>query len=345
MGINLSELIYPYFVTAKIKGKEEIKNFPGVFRYSIRELLKDIEQITRLGIKKILLFGVSNEKDLRGKFAFSESSVITLAIKTIKEAFPQVTVMTDICLCAYLEHGHCGIIKVTRNQKPETGKQKIEDTEKDKVIIDNKKTLEVLGKMALAHARAGADWVAPSAMAKKQVVTIRKVLNAAGFSNVKILGYSAKFASSFYEPFRNAGNSAPAFGDRSSYQLDYTNALAAIREIKDDIKEGADMVMVKPALGYLDIIKTVKQKFNFPLTAPGHTGVTSAPLLAAYNVSGEYVMVKAYCQKLDARSQKTDLEKKMVIEIISGIKRAGADFIITYHAKDIARWSMQSSKL
>jgi len=300
MSINLNNLVYPYFITSGIKRKEKIKNFPGVFRFSIDQLLKDVSKSKALGINKILLFGLADKKDNLGREAYVEDSLVANAVKKIKAKFPGLTVMTDVCLCAYTNHGHCGILKPR-------GKE-----------IDNKATLSVLSKIALSHAKAGADWVAPSAMAKNQVAAIRSELDKFGFRKVKILGYSAKFVSSFYGPFRNAAHSAPSFGDRSKYQLDYADTVKALKEIQDDIKEGADMVMVKPALSYLDIIKAVKSKFKYPL--------------AAYNVSGEYALVK-YGAKLRLLD-----ERKSVKEIITSIKRAGADLIITYHAKDIAQW-------
>jgi len=300
MAINLAKLIYPYFVVSGLNKKEKINSFPGVFRFSVDRLLKEIEEIDSLGLKKVLLFGVPRHKDSLGSAAYAQDSIVGLATKRLKENFPDLTVITDVCLCAYTNHGHCGILK--------TGKTK----------IDNRATLAALAKIALRYAEAGADWVAPSAMASGQVAAIRLALDRQGFAKTRILGYSAKFNSNFYGPFRNAADSAPTFGDRSAYQLDYTDAQEALEKIEEDIVAHADMVMVKPALGYLDIIKTVKQEFNYPL--------------AAYNVSGEYTLVK-----LGAARKIWD-EKKAVREILASISRAGADYIITYHAKDIARW-------
>jgi len=301
--INLNSLIYPYFVTGKRTGKRPIKSFPGVYRYSIDELLVDIGKIRSLGIDKVLLFGISDKKDDSGIEAFKDGNVVSLAVEAIKAKFADLTVMTDVCLCAYTNHGHCHLL------------------EKGRIKADSRITLEALVRIALSHARAGADWVAPSAMARKQVKVIRAALDKNGFKATKILGYSAKFASNFYGPFRNAADSYPAFGDRSGYQLDYRNTKRALSEIRDDIDEGADMVMVKPALSYLDIIKEAKLRFDYPL--------------AAYNVSGEYAFVK-----YGSRRGLWD-EKKMVAEIVSSIKRAGCDFLITYHAKDIAQWQRQ----
>lgn len=306
--ISLNKLIYPYFVKSGRNLKKEINNFPGVFVFSPDRLLSDVKEARALGINKILLFGVPERKDSLGSFAYREDNVVSVVTKKIKKEFKDIIVMSDVCLCSYTDHGHCGILrsqghKVTRSQAK---------------FIDSKETLSALARIALRHAEAGVDWVAPSAMAKGQVKAIRKALDKNGLPKVKILGYSAKFASNFYGPFRNAANSAPAFGDRSAYQLDYSKASQALDEIETDIKEGADMVMVKPALSYLDIIKEAKTKFDYPT--------------AAYNVSGEYAFVK-YGAKQGLWN-----EREMVKEIITSIKRAGADFIISYHAKDIAKW-------
>lgn len=306
MAKKLNNLIYPYFVRSGSNKKEEIDLFPCIFRFSIDELLKDIEESIKLGLNKILLFGIPDKKDFGATSAFKKDNIVALAIREVKNNFPDLIVMSDVCLCAYITHGHCGILAHNAQRIAHSG------------FIDNKKTLEILEKIALSHAEAGADFVAPSAMAKKQVKAIREALDKNGFKKTKIMGYSAKFASNFYGPFRNAADSAAKFGDRSSYQLGLGNYEKALAEIEADIKEGADVVMVKPALSYLDIITRAHSKFNKPL--------------AAYNVSGEYSLVK-----YGARQGLWD-EKKMVLEIITGIKRAGADFIITYHAKDITKW-------
>jgi len=309
MGINIRayDLIYPYFVTEGKNRKEPIRSFPGQYRFSIDTLMKDADGLSRLGISKILLFGVPDSKDAMGSSAYNKSNVVSRAVRNIKKRFPRLKVMTDVCLCAYTNHGHCGILKA------KSVKRKTKSVE-----IDGRKTLEALSKIAVVHAEAGADYVAPSAMANGQVKAIRSALDKSGHRNTRIMGYSAKFASSFYAPFRNASGSGPRFGDRSSYQLDYRDRESAIRRIAGDIREGADIVMVKPALGYLDIIKEAKEEFKEPL--------------AAYNVSGEYAFVK-YGAKLGLID-----ERKAVFEIITSIKRAGADLIITYHAKDIAKW-------
>ncbi len=320
-NLKLNNLIYPYFVIAGKNKQQEIKSFPGIYRFSLDRLVKDIAQARRLGINKVLLFGVGERKDALASAAFQKDNLVAAAVKAIKREFPDLQVFTDVCLCAYTLHGHCGILKGHRSSfgYAQDGQVTLcRGQASHKLIIDNAQTIKILAKIALSHAEAGADWVAPSAMAKKQVLAIRRALDLAGYRKTKILGYSAKFASNFYGPFRNAADSSPRFGDRRQYQLDYKDALAALKEIKDDINEGADMVMVKPALSYLDLIREAKHKFNKPLVA--------------YNVSGEYAFVK-----YGARQGLWD-EKKMVEEIISSIKRAGADFIITYHAKEIAKW-------
>jgi porphobilinogen synthase len=329
MGINLqvSDLIYPYFVIEGRNRKEPVSSMPGIFKLSIDNLIKDIEETRGLGINKMLLFGVSGEKDNKGSGASSKNGIVQKAIREIKgkirenkgkikdnkgkirgsSGVEDIVVISDVCLCGYTTHGHCGILNGQGSGVKGQGSP-----------IDNRKTLKALARIALSHAEAGADYVAPSAMAKKQVLAIRKALDKNGFKRVKIMGYSAKFASNFYGPFRNAAISAPRFGDRSAYQLDYRDRDRAIKEIKDDIAEGADIVMVKPALGYLDLIKEASLRFKRPL--------------AAYNVSGEYAMVK-----FGAKNGLWD-EKKMVFEILTSIKRAGAGLIISYHAKDAARW-------
>jgi porphobilinogen synthase len=256
----------------------------------------------------VLLFGIPKTKNEFGSAAYLSDNIIGSAIRKIKNNFPGIKIFTDVCLCAYTDHGHCGILKNGNGATVQNhGK-----------MIDNRKTLEALARISLAHAEAGADYVAPSAMAGGQVGAIRKTLDRNGYKATGIMGYSAKFESSFYGPFRNAAGSAPKFGDRSGYQLDYNDGKWALKKIGDDIKEGADIVMVKPALGYLDIIRQAKGRFKKPL--------------AAYNVSGEYAFVK-----YGARSGLWD-ERKMVFEVISSIRRSGADLVITYHAKDIARW-------
>lgn len=300
MDINLNSLIYPVFVKKGKYLREEIPSMPGVYRVSPDMLLEEALSLQKLGLRRVLLFGIPDKKDKHGSNAYKKNNIVSESVKLLKKSFPEIIVITDVCLCSYTLHGHCGVIKNGKKQ------------------IDNLATLNALSRIALSYARAGADYVAPSAMAKNQVKSIRRTLNKNGYKKTKILGYSAKFASNFYGPFRDIANSSPKFGNRTAYQLDFTDRENALKEIEDDIKEGADILMVKPALGYLDIIKDAKERFKQPL--------------AAYNVSGEYAMVKRGAQS------KFWKEKDMVFEIISSIKRAGADFIITYHAKDIARW-------
>jgi porphobilinogen synthase len=314
-GINLhpKDFIYPYFAAGGKGKKERIRSFPGVFRFSVDRLLEDLSGTVKLGIDKVLLFGVPDKKDEFGREAYSSGNIVAAAVAKIKRAFPGLIVMTDVCLCAYTTHGHCGIVSRTEDRGPGIGQ-----------IIDNYETIKTLAKIALSHAEAGADYVAPSAMAKGQVAAIRQALDREGYRKTKIMGYSAKFASNFYGPFRNAADSSPRFGDRKGYQLDYSDPRSALIEIKTDIGEGADIVMVKPALAYLDIIKEASRKFKFPL--------------AAYNVSGEYAMVKAYVKWAGGRGPGAGVERGIVFEILTSIKRAGAEYIITYHAKDAARW-------
>ncbi|MFH1868613.1 MAG: porphobilinogen synthase [Candidatus Omnitrophota bacterium] len=298
---NIGSLVYPLFIKKGIGVKEEIASMPGQYRFSADTLIDEAGFVYERGIDKLLLFEIADIKDEYGSSAYRQNSVIPYAVAELKKNFPDIIVMTDICLCAYTSHGHCGILKDCAQ-----------------VSIDNEKTLDALSKMALLHAAAGADYVAPSAMAKQQVSAIRHALDNNGYRNTKIMGYSAKFSSQFYGPFRGAAKSAPRFGDRRGYQLSPDDSFTALKEVEEDIREGADIIMVKPALGYLDIIRQVRDRFP-------HT-------LAAYNVSGEYAMVKA-----GSALGYWD-ERKMVYEIIASIKRSGADLIITYHARDIVKW-------
>ena len=296
--VNTGDLIYPFFVIEGSQVKQEITAMPGIYRYSTDLLPKEVEEVAELGIPAILLFGIPENKDEIGSSAYHPEGVVQQAIRTIKKTTPELLVVTDVCLCGYTSHGHCGIVV--------------------NGYVDNDKTLELLAKTALSHAEAGADIVAPSDMMDGRVKAIRQALDENGFNNIPILAYAAKYASTFYSPFREAADCAPQFGDRRSYQMDPANWREALREVEQDIAEGADIVMVKPALPYLDVIRKVRDTFNHPL--------------GAYNVSGEYAMVKAAVQQgwLD--------ERRTVLEILTGIKRAGADIIITYHAKDVARW-------
>ncbi|MBU0478195.1 porphobilinogen synthase [bacterium] len=292
------DIILPYFVVEGKNVKEPIKSMPGVYHLSIHNLLKDITEAQKAGIESILLFGIPETKDEIGSQAYRKNGVVQKAIKAIKKEFKDLIVITDVCLCGYTSHGHCGIVK---NKS-----------------IDNDATLEVLVEIALSHAEAGADFAAPSTMMDGQVRAIRESLDKGGFKDVGILAYSAKYASNFYGPFREALDSAPEFGDRKTYQMDYRNSDEALREVKQDIDEGADIVMVKPALAYLDIIYRAKEKFNIPI--------------AAYNVSGEYSMIK----KVSA-GDKTR-ERDLALEVLTSIKRAGADLIISYFGKKVGKW-------
>ncbi len=296
--LHPKNIILPYFAVEGKGVKEPIKSMPGVYHLSIDNLLKDINEAQKTGIRAILLFGIPKAKDNRGSQAYKKDGIVQKAVRTVKKNFKDLIVITDVCLCGYTSHGHCGIIKGKR--------------------IDNDKTLKMLAKIALSHAGAGADFIAPSAMMDGQVKAVREILDKNGFKDVGILAYSAKYASNFYGPFREALDSAPQFGDRKTYQMDFRNSDQALREIKQDIDEGADIVMIKPALAYLDIIYRAKQKFNIPI--------------AAYNVSGEYSMIK---KASDAGKVK---ERDLALEVLTSIKRAGADFIISYFGKEIGKW-------
>ncbi len=296
--INASDFIYPLFVVHGRSVREEISSMPGVYHLSPDQLGREVDELNGLGVKSIILFGLPAVKDELGSEDYDEQGIVQQAIRASKQANPDLVVMTDVCMCQYTTHGHCGIVR---------GGQ-----------IDNDETLKYLAMTAVSHAAAGADVVAPSAMMDGQVGAIRSALDAQGFPDTAILAYASKFASSFYGPFREAADSPPQFGDRRQYQMDPANAREALREVELDIDEGADMVMVKPALAYLDLIRQVRDDFNYPV--------------AAYNVSGEYSMVKAA-----GRNGWLD-ERKVTLEILTAIKRAGADLILTYHAKDAARW-------
>lgn len=297
--INPSNLVYPIFVEEKITDRRPINTMPGQFRQSLKTLVDEVEEVTSFGIPSVILFGIPSNKNESGSSAYVRNGVIQKATKLLKSNFgDSVAVITDVCLCEYTSHGHCGII---RNGQ-----------------IVNDETLDVLAKIAVSHAESGADIVAPSSMMDGQVSSVRKGLDEGKFSETPILSYSAKFASSFYGPFREAADSKPSFGDRRGYQMNNAGVNEALREVELDINEGADVVMVKPALIHLDIINAVKMKFHVPL--------------AAFNVSGEYSMVKL------ASKQGWLKERDAVLEVLMAIKRAGADIIITYHAKDAAKW-------
>lgn len=293
-----SDFIYPIFVVEGENIKSEIEALPGVYHYSLDRLNEVIEEILRAGVRGIMLFGIPAYKDEIASSAFDENGIVQRAIKKVKEITKDLMVITDVCMCQYTSHGHCGIIEGT--------------------TINNDKSLEYIAKIALSHARAGADMVAPSDMMDGRVLAIRELLDDNGFTGVPIMSYSAKYSSAFYGPFREAANSAPQFGDRKSYQMDPANIREAMREIEDDINEGADIVMVKPALSYLDVIRWARDRFDFPI--------------AAYSVSGEYSMIKAGA-KMGVIN-----ERAVALEILTSIKRAGADMIITYYAVEASKW-------
>ncbi len=290
--------VYPMFVCPGSNVHEEISSMPGIYHQSVDQIVEECREVEALGVSGVVLFGLPETKDARGTSSLAKDGVIQRAVEAIKKAKLDVLVITDVCLCEYTDHGHCGVV--------ENGE------------ILNDATLEILSEQALSHARAGADLVAPSDMMDGRVGALRKKLDENKFENVAIMAYSAKYCSGFYGPFREAAHSAPVVGDRRSYQMDPANGRESLREVAMDIEEGADIVMVKPALAYLDVIRLVRDNFDLPV--------------AAYNVSGEYSMVKA------AAANKWIDEKRIVLEILTGIQRAGAGIILTYHAKDAARW-------
>ncbi|MCH5212628.1 MAG: porphobilinogen synthase [Oscillospiraceae bacterium] len=295
-SIDRSDLVYPMFVT---EGEtEEIPSMPGVKRYSLNDLPDAVDEVVSAGVSAVLLFGIPAHKDECGSGAYDDNGIVQRAIRLIKKLYPDLIVIADICLCEYTSHGHCGVI--------------------DGDCVSNEKTLPLLAKAAVSCAKAGADIIAPSDMMDGRVGAIRAALDSDGFLNTIIMAYSVKYSSAFYGPFRDAADSAPAFGDRKTYQMDFRNAREAVLETELDIEEGADIIMVKPGIAYLDIVKTMREKFNQPL--------------AVYQVSGEYSMIKAAAQNgwLD--------EKSVVMESVTAMKRAGAKIVITYYAKEIARW-------
>ena len=302
--LSPSHLIAPYFVTHGRRVRRPIRSMPGQFQLSVDELLREAARLKPLGILAVLLFGLPKKKDADGSEAWAEDGIVQQAVRALKSKFPDLVVFTDLCFCEYTTHGHCGVITKQGGS----------------ARIDNDMTLENIRKTAVAQARAGADFVAPSGMIDGAVGAIRHALDANRFKETGILAYSAKYASVFYGPFRDAAGSAPQFGDRRSYQMDPSNSREAIREIRADVAEGADMVMVKPALSYLDVIHAVRPELKIPLVA--------------YNVSGEYAMVKA-AEKNGWLSGAA--KSRTALEILTAIKRAGADLVITYHAVDVAR--------
>ena len=296
--LSVNDLVYPMFSAFGSGIKKEISSMPGIYQQSIEHIVAEAQEVHALGIPAVLLFGIPESKDAVGSDAYSETGIIQETIRAIKREVPGLVVITDVCMCEYTDHGHCGLIK---------------DGD-----VDNDSTLELLAREALSHARAGADMVAPSDMMDGRVAAIREVLDENGFDKVPLMSYAVKYASGYYGPFREAAESTPQFGDRRSYQMDPANRLEALREAASDIDEGADIIMVKPGLPYLDILRDLRNEYNLPL--------------AVYNVSGEYSMFKA------AAAQGWIDAERVVLETMIGFKRAGADIIITYHAKDVARW-------
>jgi porphobilinogen synthase len=298
--LSRSDLVYPLFVTVGEDVKNPVASMPGVFQLSINHAVAEARRAHGLGVPAVLLFGIPNQKDEAASGAYDPEGIVQLATRAIKDAVPELIVITDVCLCEYTSHGHCGVV------------------EKGTGVVMNDVSLELLARTASSQAEAGADIVAPSDMMDGRVAAIRSELDNEGFQDTPILAYAAKYASAFYGPFREAAESAPAFGDRRSYQMDPANAREALLEVELDVEEGADIVMVKPALPYLDVVRRVREMTKLPV--------------AAYSVSGEYAMIKAASQNgwLD--------ERTAVLEALTGVKRAGADIIVTYHAPDVARW-------
>ena len=295
--LHVEDLIYPLFVEEGENLKEEISSMKGVYRFSVDRVNEEIKELIDLGIKYVILFGIPNEKDECGSGAYCSCGIVQKAVREIKSKYPEMYVITDICMCEYTSHGHCGILT-------------------KEGYVNNDETLKYLGKIAVSHAEAGADMVAPSDMMDGRIEYIRGCLDETGYVNLPIMAYSAKYASAFYGPFRDAADSAPSFGDRKSYQMDPANINEGLREVELDIEEGADIVMVKPALAYLDVIREVKNNYNMPI--------------AAYNVSGEYSMIKLAVEN-------GLLNESAIMESLISIKRAGADIIITYFAKEVAK--------
>lgn len=308
--LNPADFLYPLFVRPGNEVKNEIRSMPGIYQWSVDRLADEVREISSLGIPAVVLFGIPDEKDPVGKENFDPDGVVQRAIREIKDAVPDLVVVTDVCMCEYTDHGHCGLLNLGED---------LPEPHLPQGYVLNDPTLDVLGQVALSHARSGADIVAPSGMMDGMVQAIRSALDSEHFENVIILSYAVKYASSFYGPFRDAAESPPKFGDRKSHQMDPANVREALHEAALDVSEGADMLMVKPALPYLDVIRRVRDAFpQLPL--------------AAYNVSGEYAMLKA------AAANGWMDERGVVLETLTGIKRAGADLILTYHAKDAARW-------
>jgi porphobilinogen synthase len=300
--LNAHNFVLPLFVSEKVQQRRPIASMPGVFQLSVREVADEARAAQDLGLQAVLLFGIPEHKDEQASGAYAENGIVQTALRAIKSKCPDLVTITDVCLCEYMSHGHCGVIHIDGNR----------------FRVLNDETIELLARTALSHAAAGADIVAPSDMMDGRVGAIREALDARGFDQTAIMSYAAKFASAFYGPFREAAESPPQFGDRRSYQMDFANGKEALREVALDIEEGADIVMVKPALPYMDILWRVRERFGKPT--------------AVYHVSGEYAMVKGAVEK------KLLNERDAVLEIMTGLKRAGADIIVTYWARELARW-------
>jgi porphobilinogen synthase len=309
--LSVGNLVMPLFVREGSRLRKPISSMPGQFQLSVDELVKEAERTAKLGVPAVILFGIPEKKDEKASGAYAANGIVPKAVRALKKELPELIVICDVCLCEYMSHGHCGIVR----KSSKSGRARVPACD---FVIDNDTTLNLLAKSALAYAEAGADIVAPSDMMDGRVAAIRAALDETGFSDMPIMSYAAKFASAYYGPFREAAESPPQFGDRRTYQMDYANAEEALREVALDIEEGADIVMVKPAFGYQDLIWRVKEKFRYPV--------------ACYNVSGEYAMVKAAAQNgwLD--------EKQVVLEMLTGFRRAGADIILTYWAQQVAKW-------
>jgi porphobilinogen synthase len=310
-SVTADDFIYPLFVTHGRGVRKAIGSMPGVFQLSVDESVLEAERAAKLGVPSVLLFGIPAAKDPVGEENFADDGIVQQAVRAIKRAVPELVVVTDVCMCEYTDHGHCGILNTGGEHRPHPASPE--------GFLLNDETLEILDRVALSHAEAGADIVAPSGMIDGMVGSIRDALDASDFTNVAIMSYSVKYASSFYGPFRDAAEGAPKFGDRKTHQMDPGNAREAVREAERDIEEGADFLMVKPALAYLDVIRMLRDRFE-------------AYPIAAYNVSGEYSMIKA------AAANGWMDEQRAVMETMTAIKRAGADVIISYHAKDVAEW-------
>ncbi|HUK82320.1 MAG TPA: porphobilinogen synthase [Verrucomicrobiae bacterium] len=300
--LPVSHLVQPLFVREGARGRKPISSMPGQFQLSVDELVKESERTHKLGVPAVILFGIPDKKDEKASGAYAANGIIPKAVRALKKELPELIVICDVCLCEYMSHGHCGVVK-------QSGRG---------FRIDNDATLKLLVNSSLAYAEAGADVVAPSDMMDGRVAAIRAALDETNFAETPIISYAAKFASAFYGPFREAAESPPQFGDRKTYQMDFANAEEALREVALDIEEGADVVMVKPALAYMDLIRRVKERFGYPV--------------ACYSVSGEYAMVKGAAEKgwLD--------ERQVVLEMLTGFRRSGADIVLTYWAADVARW-------